>query len=191
MGAGADISVRLKTPKISRSASCYAFMRMIRFSMFGFKKKQCSVCQTTGVINVGKPLGYLCEKHMLETYKAKFLAHRGRKIIIPPTSPDKHTSYQFETIGSLKSYGLNADDLAPVTKCFSELPTSECYVMQSEYKIQDFLNIDVFEAANWKQKMPNDAAVFILSVLGAYMNSNGIALPPDGDEDIIFYPLQS
>ena len=63
--------------------------------------------------------------------------------------------------------------------------------MQSEYKIQDFLNIDVFEAANWKQKMPNDAAVFILSVLGAYMNSNGIALPPDGDEDIIFYPLQS
>ena len=159
--------------------------------MFGFKKKQCAICQAKDVINVGKPLGHLCEKHMIDTYKAKFLAHRGRKIIIPPASPDKYISYQFETIGSLKSYGWDANDLAPIQKLFSEIPESGCYVMQSRYEAQDFLNVDLFETANWKQKTRTDAAVYVISALPPFMNSNGISLPPDGDDDIIIYPLRS
>ena len=159
--------------------------------MFGFKKKQCSVCQVKDVINVGKPMGHLCEKHMLETYKTMLLAHAGRKIIIPPPSPNKHISYQFDTIASLKSYGLNSNDVAPAEKLFSRLPQSECFVMQSRYEPKDFLNLGVFTAVNWKQKTRADAAVFILSALPAYMNSNGIALPPDGEDDIIIYPIRS
>jgi hypothetical protein len=159
--------------------------------MFGFKKKQCSVCQVKEVINVGKPIGHLCEKHLLEKYKTQFLAHTGRKIIIPPTAPDKYVSYQFETIASLQSYGLSSNDLTPVNNLFTKLPKSECFVMQSRYETKDFINLDVLETANWKRKIPADAAVTVLSTLPAYMNSNGVALPPDGDEDIIIYALRS
>jgi len=164
---------------------------MVAKIMFGFKKKRCSVCQVSGVINVGKPLGHLCQKHMLDSYKTKFLGHEGRKIIIPPTPPNKYTSYQFETIASLRSYGLSANDTAPAKKLFSELSDSECYVMQSRYEAQDFLNLGLFGNANWKQKSRADAIVFILSALPAYINSNGIALPPVGNDDIIIYPLRS
>jgi len=128
---------------------------------------------------------------MLETYKTKFFAHMGRKIIIPPTPPNKYTSYQFETISSLKSYGLEANDLAPIEKLFSKLPKSECYVLQSAYKAQDFLNCETFGNANWKQKSPADAVKFVLSGLPSYMMSGGVALPPDKAEDIIIYPLNS
>ena len=165
---------------------------MIAKIMFGFKKKQCSVCQAKDVINVSKSLGHLCQKHMLDTYKTKFLEHEGRKIIIPPTTPpNKYTSYQFETIASLKSYGLDSNDVTPAEKLFSELSKSECYVMQSQYKTRDFLNLDLFSTASWKQKSRADAIKFILSALPAYMNSGGIALPPVRDEDIIIYPLRS
>lgn len=159
--------------------------------MFGFKKKQCSICQSNDVINVGKPIGYLCKTHMLDSYKNNFLAHRGRKIIIPPTVPDKSISYQIETLASLRSYGLNAADIAPLEKLFEKLPRSECYVTKSQYETGDFLNLDFFVTANWKHKNPADAAVFILSALPAYMESGGIALPPVGDEDIVLYPLRS
>lgn len=159
--------------------------------MFGFKKKQCSICQAKNVINVGKPLGHLCEKHMLENYKTRFLAHTGRKIIIPPTPLDKYTSYQFDTIASLVSYGWSKKDIEPIERLFYNLPKSECNIMQSEYKTQGSLDIDQFGTANWKQKTSADALVFILSALPQYMNSGGIALPPLGDENIIIYPLRS
>ena len=159
--------------------------------MFGFKKKQCAFCEARDVINVGGQIGHLCEKHVLDTYKTKFLAHQGKKVIVPPISPDKYTSYQFETIALLRSYGLDGNDVAPVEKLFSELRRSECYVMQSRYEAKDFLDIDAFENANWKQKSSNDAALYVLASLPSYMESNGIALPPDGDENIIIYPLRS
>lgn len=128
---------------------------------------------------------------MLESYKTNFLAHRGRKIIIPPTVPDKFISYQIETLASLRSYGLNAVDIAPLEELFEKLPMSECYVTQSKYLTSDFLDLGFFETADWKQKDRADAVVSILSVLPAYMNSAGIALPPVGDEGIVLYPLQS
>ena len=159
--------------------------------MFGFKKEHCWICESKTVINVGKPIGHLCEKHMLETYKDKFLAHQGRKIIIPPKTPDKYTSYQIETVASLKSYGLTDVDIAPLVSLFSEIPQSECYVVQSKYEVQDFLNIEALETASGKRKTSMDAAPFILLALGAYMNSGGVALPPDGNEDVIIYPLRS
>lgn len=143
------------------------------------------------MINVGKPIGYLCEKHMLETYKARFHAHKGRKIIVPPTTPDKYTSYQIETTTSLKSYGWTDGDIAPLVSLFSVIAQSECYVVQSKYDVQDSLNVEALETASGKRKVPMDAVPFILSALSAYMNSNGVALPPVGDDDIVIYPLRS
>ena len=89
---------------------------------------------------------------MLETYKVRFLAHKGRKIIIPPTTPDKYTSYQIETAASLKSYGWTDKDIAPLASLFSEIPQSECHVVQSKYDVQDSLNVEVLETVSleWK-----------------------------------------
>ena len=159
--------------------------------MFGLGKKQCAVCGKNPVLNVGKPLGHLCETHMLGTYKTRFLAHSGRKVIVPPTTPNKHTSYQYETIASLKSYGWNAGDIAPLEVLFSRLPASECLIMQSDYKIQELPNFDLFGSANWRQKPSIDAVKYVLSALPAYMSGSGVAMPPEGDEDILFYPMQA
>lgn len=164
---------------------------MLPRKMFGFRKKQCSVCQINKVINVGKPIGHLCEIHLLDTYKVKFFAHQGRKLIIPPASPDKYISYQFETIASMRSYGLSANDLAPVLKLFSAMPASGCHVLQSSYDPQDFLNIELLAAASWKEETLTVAAEIIISALPSYMNSGGVALPPNADDDIVIYPLRS
>ncbi len=159
--------------------------------MFGFKKTLCAICASKSVINVGKPIGHLCEKHMLETYKARFLEHKGRKIIIPPTTPDRYISYQIETVASLKSYGWTNKDVAPLVSLFSEIPKSECYLVQSKYDVQDCLNVEFFETARGKRRVPIDAVPIILSALSPYMNSNGVALPPAGNDDIIIYPMRS
>lgn len=164
---------------------------MIFKHIFGFKKKLCAVCGSPDVINAGKPIGYLCESHLLETYKAKFVAHRGRKIVIPPTTPDKYTAYVHETMASLRSYGLSEKDLAPISTFISTLKDQDCVVVQSQYDARDFLNIDFFESMKIKRETPARTAALIASKLSPYMNANGVDLPPDGDEDVIFYPLRA
>ena len=164
---------------------------MITGHMFGFRKKVCAVCGSSDVINVGKPTGYLCERHMLGSYEAKFLAHSGRKIVILPAPSGKYISYQYETVARLRSYGLNQNDVAPVETVFSNLAKGSCYLVQSEYEPRDFLNLDFFETAKYTQETRSHLAELIVSTLPQYMNSNGVALPPDGDEDLIFYSLHS
>jgi len=89
------------------------------------------------------------------------------------------------------SYGLSLADIVPVTSLFSNLPSVACYIMQSSYDAKDMLDIDQLIGANWTEKSSEEAVSSILYDLPAYMKSGGVALPPDGTEDVIFYPLRS
>lgn len=164
------------------------------FGLFKKKNKPCSKCDIQdperSTVIVGRE-NYLCADHLVIEYKRSFFEHRGRKVIIPPSTPKKYTSYQFETLDLLKSYGLTAKDIEPLIILFESMESNGCYEMVSDYKSRDCLDLGALENAKFRPVSLEDGFNCVERSLRAYATSNGVALLPNSNEDVCLYPLES
>lgn len=164
------------------------------FGLFKKKNKPCSKCENQSpdrpTVIAGRG-NFLCEDHLVTEYKKAFFAHNGRKVIIPPSFPGKYTSYQFETLELLKSYGLSTDDITPLSALFAKMAPGECYEIKTEYKPRDHFDLRLIESARFSPISLNDGFKRVEDPLRDYVTANGVALPPDSNEDICLYPLES